>query len=246
MIYLIVGPTGIGKTRRAVQLAGAFRAPVVSLDRVQCCRDLSVGSGRPSGTELAGTVRIYLGEGRAADGIVSAAEAADRLEILIGSRAAERGSNGRVDWILEGGSISLLSEISERSVWRRGHSVRLEYLSRLDMQDHRQRLHSRVRCMLDAGGRTLLDELAELWPDERTHAVLQSVLGYREAIAFCAAESIDPSALPRAITPDCVQRLCELISDAHLSYSELQTLAFARVIPSLRSTAVAALSEATS
>ncbi|MEV7627722.1 isopentenyl transferase family protein [Actinoplanes sp. NPDC089786] len=48
-LILIVGPTGVGKTDRAIELARKVDAPIVVLDRVQCYAELAVGSARDDG-----------------------------------------------------------------------------------------------------------------------------------------------------------------------------------------------------
>lgn len=71
-LYLIWGATTTGKTAQSVALARSAGAPVISLDRVQCCHELAVGSGRPSPSELLGTRREYLCEREVSRGVVSA------------------------------------------------------------------------------------------------------------------------------------------------------------------------------
>jgi tRNA dimethylallyltransferase len=51
-LIAIVGPTGIGKTRLAVRLAGKFNGEIVSADSRQVYRYMDIGTAKPSPQEL--------------------------------------------------------------------------------------------------------------------------------------------------------------------------------------------------
>ena len=53
-LLCIVGPTASGKTRLAVELAGALSGEVVSCDSVQVYKYLDIGSAKPTGEEKRG------------------------------------------------------------------------------------------------------------------------------------------------------------------------------------------------
>lgn len=48
----IVGPTGVGKTEIALELAGEFRGEIVSCDSVQLYKHLDIGSAKPSHEDM--------------------------------------------------------------------------------------------------------------------------------------------------------------------------------------------------
>lgn len=48
MIYIIVGPTGSGKTKTAIELADYFHAPIVNADAFQIYQDMNVGTAKIS------------------------------------------------------------------------------------------------------------------------------------------------------------------------------------------------------
>lgn len=52
-VILIVGPTAVGKTAVAVQLAKQFHTEIISADSRQCYREMNIGVARPSAVELA-------------------------------------------------------------------------------------------------------------------------------------------------------------------------------------------------
>lgn len=51
-VYIIVGPTAVGKTALAIQLAKHFQTEIISADARQCYKELSIGVARPSQEEL--------------------------------------------------------------------------------------------------------------------------------------------------------------------------------------------------
>ena len=51
-VLLIVGPTAVGKTSIAIELAKYFTTEIISADSRQCYKELSIGVAKPSLTEL--------------------------------------------------------------------------------------------------------------------------------------------------------------------------------------------------
>lgn len=51
-VIVVAGPTGVGKTAVAIQLASHFHAEIISADSRQCFKELSIGVARPSAKEL--------------------------------------------------------------------------------------------------------------------------------------------------------------------------------------------------
>lgn len=51
-VYIIVGPTAIGKTALAIQLAKHLQTEIISADARQCYKELNIGVARPSNEEL--------------------------------------------------------------------------------------------------------------------------------------------------------------------------------------------------
>lgn len=51
-VYIIVGPTAVGKTALAIQLARHFQTEIISADARQCYKELNIGVARPSEDEL--------------------------------------------------------------------------------------------------------------------------------------------------------------------------------------------------
>ncbi len=52
-IIIVCGPTAVGKTNLAIQLAQHFHTEIISADSRQCFRELNIGVAKPSAEELA-------------------------------------------------------------------------------------------------------------------------------------------------------------------------------------------------
>ena len=51
-VYIVVGPTAVGKTKYAIELAQKLNTEIVSADARQCYKELNIGVARPSELEL--------------------------------------------------------------------------------------------------------------------------------------------------------------------------------------------------
>lgn len=51
-ILLLAGPTAVGKTALAIQLAKQFHTEIISADSRQCYKEITIGVAKPSATEL--------------------------------------------------------------------------------------------------------------------------------------------------------------------------------------------------
>lgn len=61
LLVVIVGPTGIGKTAIAIQLAEHFRTEIVSADSRQMFREIPIGTAAPSKAEMQGVTHHFVG-----------------------------------------------------------------------------------------------------------------------------------------------------------------------------------------
>ena len=52
-VYIVVGPTAVGKTKYAIELAQKLNTEIISSDARQCYQELNIGVARPSKEELA-------------------------------------------------------------------------------------------------------------------------------------------------------------------------------------------------
>ena len=51
-VIIVCGPTAVGKTALAIQLAQHFKTEIISADSRQCYKELNIGVAKPSPTEL--------------------------------------------------------------------------------------------------------------------------------------------------------------------------------------------------
>mgnify|MGYP000335973866 FL=1 len=52
-VYIVVGPTAVGKTKYAIELAQKLKTEIISADARQCYQELNIGVARPNIEELA-------------------------------------------------------------------------------------------------------------------------------------------------------------------------------------------------
>ncbi len=57
-VYIVAGPTGVGKTAVAINLASQLHTEIISADSRQCYREMTIGTAKPTKAELA-TVRHH-------------------------------------------------------------------------------------------------------------------------------------------------------------------------------------------
>lgn len=51
-VHIVVGPTAVGKTKYAIELAQKLNTEIISADARQCYKELNIGVARPSNEEL--------------------------------------------------------------------------------------------------------------------------------------------------------------------------------------------------
>jgi tRNA dimethylallyltransferase len=59
-VIIIVGPTAVGKTAFAIELANHFNTSIISADSRQCYKELSIGVAKPTAMELAATKHYFI------------------------------------------------------------------------------------------------------------------------------------------------------------------------------------------
>ncbi|NUP18554.1 MAG: isopentenyl transferase [Streptomyces sp.] len=224
-VHLIAGPTGVGKSAAATELARATGAPIVVADRLQCFTDLATTSAR-AGADVPGVHRHWLGDRTFADGDLPAAEATDALVALV-----ERLARTHPLVLVEGGSISLLRELCARRPelsWRL--TVRLLPLPARD--EYVAALTRRAHEMLTPGacGPGLLHELAALWRDPRRRFLAASVNGFEAVLECCAKYSLDVGSIDEQHIPEHVRkRITALIAERHAEHGFLQHRVFSEI-----------------
>ncbi len=82
LLLVLVGPTGVGKTRVGIHLARRFGAPIVSADSRQFYRELKIGTAAPSADELRQARHYFVGTHSIYDNYSSGRFEVDALELL--------------------------------------------------------------------------------------------------------------------------------------------------------------------
>jgi tRNA dimethylallyltransferase len=86
---VIAGPTAVGKTAVAIQVAKHFNAEIISADSRQCYKELNIGVARPSPTELAEIQHHFIASHSIIDEITAASFetfALDKINELFSNR----------------------------------------------------------------------------------------------------------------------------------------------------------------
>lgn len=59
-VYIVVGPTAVGKTKYAIELAQKLQTEIISADARQCYQELTIGVAKPSPLELAAVPHHFI------------------------------------------------------------------------------------------------------------------------------------------------------------------------------------------
>lgn len=81
-MIVIVGPTGVGKTAVALDLAAYFKTEIVSADSRQIFKELNIGTAKPTKKELAGVPHHFINSHSIHETYDAAAYGRDALAII--------------------------------------------------------------------------------------------------------------------------------------------------------------------
>lgn len=235
-LHLIWGPTSTGKTARSVAIAKRTGAPVLVLDRIQCCPDVAIGSGRPSEQELCGTKRIYLDSRPITQGIISAQQAVERLHQRVDHYSAIHPLI-----ILEGGSVSLLQEMVKHQSWGQKYAWSFEPIPMPSIEHFLQRATQRVWEMFYPGDglKSMLDEMVQIWANPECRDTIADIYGYRCIISYVRQRQRHVDHILH-MSPDEQQQLAEEIAREYWRYALWQQDHFPAIPHTWRQAAVTA------
>ncbi|MBF5000389.1 isopentenyl transferase [Nocardia sp. BSTN01] len=222
-VHTIIGPTGIGKSARAVTEARRLDAPIVVADRIQCYVDLTTTSARHTGQEDDDLRRHFLDTRTVDDGDYSP----DAAHVALRRTLHELSREHRCV-VVEGGSISLLSAFLGASD-DLPFEVSTELMRVTDPYDHMHRLRLRARRMLapPEGQPGLLQELAAAWRYKARQEFVASIVGLGTVIRWCGRHEIPIESLSEfSPSPSQTDELAAVIAYEHAAYGELQHQAF--------------------
>ncbi len=213
-VHLLAGPTGVGKTEAAMDLAAHWDAPVVVADRIQCYLDLPVTSAR-----CVDAGRHHLGDRTVQDADYPVDEAFPVLLRVLGTLTAQ---HPRV--VVEGGSLSLLQRLS---AGRLPFRFSAKVLPVPDDRAYLRRLRDRAQRMLRDG---MLDELAKAWQHGAQRSFVASVNGPEPVVKWCQDNDFEPMDLP-LLAPDGpeIAELADLVAQVHADHGHEQNTVFTRL-----------------
>ena len=84
VLLTIAGPTAVGKTALCVQLAQQFQTEIVSADSRQFFRELSIGTAKPTPTEMQGVPHHFINSHSISEDYSAGRFATDCLTVLTG------------------------------------------------------------------------------------------------------------------------------------------------------------------
>lgn len=81
-LIVVAGPTAVGKTAVAIDIARHFGASIVSADSRQIFREMTIGTAKPSVTERAGIPHYFIDSHSVGEDYDAARYATDALEVI--------------------------------------------------------------------------------------------------------------------------------------------------------------------
>jgi tRNA dimethylallyltransferase len=79
---IVAGPTAVGKTSAAIDLAKIYQTEIISADSRQCFRELNIGVARPSESQLQDVVHHFIANHSITENITAASFEKEALEKL--------------------------------------------------------------------------------------------------------------------------------------------------------------------
>lgn len=212
-VNAIVGPTGCGKTATAEALARSLKVPIVVADRIQCFTDIPVTSARAG--SIKGLSYNFISERTIVDGDYCAKEAfADLM-----SRIEELAVYHRLI-VIEGGSISLLTELARKE--KLPFRLSVDVISMCERGRHWQQLRLRAMEMLTPADKKpgLLKELSQAWRHAQQRSFVASINGFEAVLAWCQRHGVDPAKIGEQHQSErVITEMASEIANAHMDHS---------------------------
>lgn len=165
-LIVVTGPTGVGKTDIAINLACRFGAEIISADSRQIYRDIPIGTAAPTAEQLAAVKHHFVGILGLEDYYSAAQFEADVMQLLPELFAKSKyvvmcgGSMLYVDAVCKGiDDIPTISDSVRQEVWQRfesegGDALREElrrldpeYYGKVDLMNMKRVLHAVEICV---------------------------------------------------------------------------------------------------
>ena len=231
-LYLIMGPNGIGKTKRSIRIAKYLNAPVLVFDRFQIFQELHISSGRPDSEELEQTMRIYIAERLLEDGELGGIDAYKKVVQLI------RDVSSKYEYlIIEGGSRSLWFNFIKDYISQVEDDFLIEYhyVDNMDMYIKKLKLRIDKMIVPNKKGKSILTEVVNAYKKSSKRSAIEGLAGYNSIISAYKDSKINLSSI--AID----NYLKEGILSSYLDYYEDQRCVFDELFNQYKSVFINAL-----
>lgn len=181
MIYVIVGPTGVGKTKLSIMLAKKTKGIIINADSMQVYKELNIGTAKIKEEEKEG-IPHYLFDIKSINEEYNA-----YLYQQDGRRIIEENKNKNI--IIVGGTglyIKALlydynfKEKTKENINKKLYNFKIIGLTR-DRDNLYSIINSRVDKMIEEG---LLDEAKSLYKNDKESRALQTAIGYKELFEY--------------------------------------------------------------
>lgn len=164
-LYVIIGPTGVGKTETAIELAEHFGSPILNADSRQMYRDLPIGTSAPTLEQQKRIKHYFVGTLSLQDYYSAARYEEESLAIL------EKEFQERDNIVMSGGSMLYIDAVCKG-------------IDEIPTVDAETRALIRQRYA-DEGMESLVAELRLLDPDYYRHADIHNTARVLHALEVC-------------------------------------------------------------
>lgn len=165
-LFVILGPTAVGKTEISLRVAEHLQCPIISADSRQMFRDLPIGTAAPTAEEQSRVVHHFVGNLGLEDYYSASRYESDALDII--TRHFESGGHNIV---LSGGSMMYIDAVTKGID---------------DMPDIRDDVRQRLKAELAEGDlEPLVAELWELDPEYAAQCDLKNPVRVIHALEIC-------------------------------------------------------------
>lgn len=181
MIYVIVGPTGVGKTKLSIMLAKKTKGIIINADSMQVYKELNIGTAKIKEEEKEG-IPHYLFDIKSINEEYNA-----YLYQQDGRRIIEENKNKNI--IIVGGTglyiKALLYDYNFKEKTKENINKKLYNFKIIGLTRDRDNLYSiindRVDKMIEEG---LLEEAKSLYKNDKESRALQTAIGYKELFEY--------------------------------------------------------------
>ncbi len=185
MIYAVIGPTGVGKTKLSIMLAKKLNAEIINCDSQQVYKELSIGVAKIKDEEKEGIIHHLIDNVSVLDNYSVYEYQVDARKIL--NKLINDGKNV----VIVGGTGLYLKALlydytfdEKENKNKKLYDFKLIGLTR-DRSHLYEIINDRVDQMIDSG---LEEEVRKLYDKEINSKVVNTAIGYKEFYSYFKGE----------------------------------------------------------